>query len=135
MTLKGIAEDDFEADPTKVDPVAAPAHIEITLLRKSDGPLTKTIHRDANGAHSSDSRNCRLVAGDATRLRLQDAPHLAKVLNNLDRRSAIILGAMRENVGSCAKIVTKKMRADFPDAITRTQDYFEHRAGTRTRPL
>ena len=48
------------------------APIEITRLVKSDGPLTKRIHLDPQGALANDSRDCRMSQGTMSRLPVPD---------------------------------------------------------------
>jgi hypothetical protein len=101
------------------------AHVEITRLAKSDGPLTKRIYLDAVGKIISDASACTMAAGAANRVRIAGMHELAELIATLGQHEAIALGALRSDLPDHVQVVTKhKLDAlngtPQPDLIART---------------
>ena len=103
--------------------------IEITRLVKSDGPLTKRIHLDPQGALANDSGDCRMSQGTMSRQPLPDLRAFAALIETTPRNTAYALGTMRPGLPDSLKLVTKQdPRAGAPGFATRTQGTFVYEA-------
>jgi hypothetical protein len=68
--------DDFQSKAEFRQRETAP--FELTVFTKSDGPLTKHISLNGDGAVKSDGSECRMSRGRARRARLAGVHDLAK---------------------------------------------------------
>jgi hypothetical protein len=68
--------------------------IEIVKLVKSGGLLTKHFHVKSDGTIGSDASRCRMSAGVACRLKLEDVRELARVITVMPANAALALGAL-----------------------------------------
>ena len=113
------------------------APIEITLLAKAGGPLTKRISLAADGSLKSDGSACLMGWGGARRARFSDLYTFADCIGNLAQHEAVALGSLRLNLPGKVDITTKDKLAELngaarPSLIARTGD---HRLSCRpTRP-
>jgi hypothetical protein len=103
------------------------APVAITLFRKKGGPLTKRIRLDSNGHIISDGSECRMSAGTAERMRLDDIAALGKVIEGLQPSEAIALGALAPDLPDQVEVVTKHKFAAIngmprPDLIARSRE-------------
>jgi hypothetical protein len=101
---------------------------EITVFKKSGGPLTKRIHL-VDGKVSNDSSLCAMGSGDARRVRinLNAIASLAAIINGLGPREAYAIGRLREGLPDRVKIVVADKLAEAkgdPNVIARTKEYF-----------
>jgi hypothetical protein len=80
--------------------------IEIVLFTKDRGPLTKQISL-VDGQVKSDGSACSMAHGSARRQCLDGVEDLARLINRLDSKQAIALGAMRAGLPDEVEIVTK----------------------------
>jgi hypothetical protein len=81
--------------------------LEITLLAKDGGPLTKRIMLGKDGMPRSDGSACSMAHGEAKRLRLNGIAELAAVIDTLNSCQAIALGALRDGLPERVAITTK----------------------------
>src|SRR3954467_11372274 len=82
--------------------------LEITLLEKTGGPLTKKIKVGDDGRLISDGSACKMWAGVAHRVRLKNVPHdLARQIHHLTESQAIALGALEPALPDQVKVITK----------------------------
>jgi hypothetical protein len=96
---------------------------EITILTKSDGPLTKRISLSADGSIKSDGGACVMARGEARRVAIADVAQLATVIDGLESSQAIALGALRAGLSEQVQVVTKRQLNGAPrDIIARTGD-------------
>ena len=106
--------------------------IEITLLAKSSGPLTKRISLAADGSLKSDGSACLMGRGDARRVRFSDLHAFADCISNLVQQQAVALGSLRLDLPDKVEIITKhkleKLNgAARPDLIARTGCHIVYR--------
>jgi hypothetical protein len=104
--------------------------IQITVVRSSNGPLTKRISI-AGGKIKSDGSACRMVAGTAHRMPLDSPASLAKLLENMSSNEAIALGRLRPGLADNVKVVLKKdlTGSTSPDIVARTAEYLSYILG------
>ena len=95
--------------------------IEITILTKAGGPLTKHISLTADGSIKRDGGACVMARGVASRLAIASAADLAEVIDGLTTNQALALGALRAGLPDEVKVVTKaKLNGARPDVIARS---------------
>src|SRR5690242_16224043 len=107
------------------------ATIELALIEKSGGPLTKAISLDSAGAIKSDGAACVMLHGIASRLRLTDIGALADTINQLGSRHALTLGKLRLGLPDTIRVLTKRKINDnsTTNVVARTVDNFIYEAG------
>ena len=108
--------------------------IEITLLAKSGGPLTKRISLAADGSLKSDGSACLMGQGEARRARFTDLHVFADCIGNLAHHQAVALGSLRLGLPAKVAITTKgkleKLNgATRPNLIARTGGHIVYRTG------
>jgi hypothetical protein len=108
--------------------------IEITLLTKAGGPLTKRISLAADGSLKSDGSSCLMGRGSARRVRFSDLHAFAGCMGNLAQQQAVALGSLRLDLPDKVEIITKheleKLNgAARPDLIARNGSHIVYRAG------
>jgi hypothetical protein len=105
------------------DPVC-PIDTELTLLRKSGGPLTKTISLAADGSVHSDGSACVMSQGTAKRVKLADLGQLADLISGMTASEALALGTLRSDLPDEVRVVTKKacINGVPNNVISRTAD-------------
>src|SRR6516225_10249299 len=94
---------------------------EITVFKKSDGPLTKRLAlRD--GKIVNDSSACFMARGSAHRARIDSVQALADLINNFAPNQAYALGRRKDGIPDGAKVVRKDELngAKDPSIIART---------------
>ncbi len=108
--------------------------VEITMLLKVGGPLTKRITLGPDGSLNSDGSACIMSQGEACRLRFDDLVAFGGCINELGSHEAIALGTLRADVPDRVRITTKERLKDWngsvpPDLIARTSDHIIYRPG------
>jgi hypothetical protein len=108
--------------------------LQITVIAKSDGPLTKQISLAPDGSVRSDGSLCVMASGTARRLPITDMNTLAAAIAELGSHEAFTLGALRADLPEQVEIVTKRHLdklngAARPDIIARTADYIVFQPG------
>jgi len=108
--------------------------LQITVLAKNDGPLTKRISLAPDGSLRSDGSQCVMACGTARRLPIPDMSKLAAAIAGLGSHEALTLGALRADLPEQVEIVTKRHLdklngTDRPDIIARTGDYIDFQPG------
>ena len=128
------AQTDIHSAPPRqdVDLTAQRTDVEVTLLAKADGPLTKRIALDAAGRVISDGSGCTMAQGQATRMRLRDPAELAALIGAMPPDRAIALGRLRGDLPDDVPVVTQRKLAEgraAQGAIARTRDFIDYAAG------
>jgi hypothetical protein len=100
---------------------------EITVFKKSGGPLTKRISLAPDGSVKSDRSACVMARGTAWRLRIADVGELAAVIEKTQPDQAITLGALRAGLPDKVQVVTKRNLDGQPNTIARTAAYINYR--------
>lgn len=106
--------------------------IEITLLTKSDGPLTKRISLSPEGELISDASACVMSRGSAGRVRLECLDDLGSLIQGLGSHEAIALGALRPELADQVEVTTKHKLNEQngtaqPGVISRTGNHLHFR--------
>jgi hypothetical protein len=127
---------DAEADAVAPQPEPATGPdlavtIEITVLTKSDGPLTKRIGLAPDGSLHSDGSACLMADGSARRARFDSLHAFADFITRMRSCDALALGALRPDLPDTVHVVTKRQRSKLNGAddavITRTHDHIGYR--------
>src|SRR5690349_2516671 len=84
------------------------AMLELALVEKIGGPLTKRISLDDTGAINSDGSACVMLVGDASRLKLADVGALADAINGFRPCQALTLGRLRPGLPDTIRVLTKR---------------------------
>jgi hypothetical protein len=110
-----------------------PTIAQITVFKKSAGPLTKSIHL-VDGRISNDSSACSMAAGAARRVKidLSAIAGLAELVNGLGAREAYSIGRIKDGLPDRVKIVRADKLAEAkgdPSVIARTKDHLIFAAG------
>jgi hypothetical protein len=103
---------------------------EITVFKKSGGPLTKRIAlRDAMIVN--DSSACRMANGSARRIRIESVQALADLINSFTANEAYALGCIKEGHPDHVRVVTadKLNGASDPSVIARIKNYLVFNKG------
>src|SRR3954464_15397906 len=82
--------------------------VELVLVTKDGGPLTKQIWLDRHGKKRVDSSNCYMASGKAERLRLRTAKQLADLIDSIGSSEALCLGTLYEQYNNLVTVTTKK---------------------------
>ena len=124
----GTAPGDAAGDNRSERGQGAPrAPVEITLLKKSDGILSKVITAAVDGSPVSDGSACRMSSGMAKRMSLPDgAQTLADLIEKMAPNEALSLGRLVSSVGKSAPVTTVSRLKSAPvGAIARSRDFLE----------
>jgi hypothetical protein len=106
--------------------------VELTLLTKAGGPLTKRIALDAAGHVVSDGSACVMAEGRAERLRLAGPADLAAALGAMAPDQALALGRLRAGLPDAVPVATRRaLAASEAPAVTiaRTRDHIDYARG------
>ena len=98
---------------------------EIVKFTKSDGPLTKRICLDENGAVKSDGSACVMSRGVAHRTPVACVGSLGELIGGMRSDQAIALGALRHGLPDEVAIATRKKAVGA--VISRTTDNIIYR--------
>ena len=114
--------------------------VEITVLTKSDGILSKRISLRADGKVNSDGSECRMARGTAQRVQVAEAAGLAALISGMQSNQALALGALRSGLPETVTVITKDALekvngAPRPDVIARTGSNISFRAGKQAWAL
>jgi hypothetical protein len=103
--------------------------IEITLLAKTGGPLTKRISISPDGSLCSDGSACIMSTGAGTRTIFDSLDAFATCIGGLRSDQAIALGSLRDDLPDQVRITTKNRLNghDAPDLIARTAAFIGYR--------
>jgi hypothetical protein len=103
-------------------------NIEITVVRKADGILSKRIAlRD--GKIESDGSHCCMTNGEVRAVRLDGVEAFADLIDTMPSDQALTLGRLRDDQPEEVEIVVKDKLPDHPNAIARTAEYFVFKPG------
>jgi putative DNA primase/helicase len=106
--------------------------IELTLLTKKGGPLSKRIALGFDDKIRSDGSACLMAKGTARRLTVPDLGALAACFEHMKSTQAIALGALRDGIPDTATITTKQAlngHSVANDVIARTAENILYRPG------
>jgi hypothetical protein len=111
--------------------MSAASMIEITVLAKDGGPLTKRISLGPDGAIHADGSACAMARGSANRVTFDDLAAFAECIARLASHEAIALGALRDDLPDQVRVATKATLNGHSalDRIARTGDNFCYRPG------
>jgi hypothetical protein len=84
------------------------ATLEVTLLRKADGPLTKRISLAPDGSLRSDGSACVMVRGIARRFAFSRAQELAELITHFGADEALTLGSLCPGLPEQVEVVTAR---------------------------
>ncbi len=96
----------------------------LTIFTKNDGILTKKLSIDAEGSLQKASSQCFLDKGNCKTVEFDDLNKLNKGLDLLPPYMAVAYGITDKS--SLRLVVSKKLKSQHPDAITRTNDNFAY---------
>jgi hypothetical protein len=116
--------DDVHIKEIKQGGMTEPWRAEITVFKKSNGPLTKRIAlRD--GKIVNDSSSCRMAKGSARRVSIDNVQTLADLINSFGSSEAYALGRLKDGVADPVQVVTraKLNGAADPSIIARTKEF------------
>ena len=95
--------------------------IEFSIVTKTKGILTKRFSVK-NGELKKDSSECLLQHGKVERISAT-FPEIPAILDNLKENQAVIHGTVDHDE---VEVVSKGLKPNYPDAITRTKDIFTY---------
>ena len=98
--------------------------IQITVLSKDNGPLSKKISLGPDGKPVSDGSACVMGRGKAKRSPLNGLHHLARVIERLGSHEAPCLGRLRVDLPDEIDIVVKSKVNGGNNAIARISENF-----------
>ena len=106
----------------------------VTIIAKTDGPITKRLYINGDGTVHNDSKQCRLWEGQAKTIRLNHWTDLVGILNTMPSHQALTLGVIGYDPNGQNQwgIVAKEHEhASVPGFVTRTQDHliYQHEPG------
>ncbi len=103
---------------------------ELTLLTKSDGPLSKHIRLNGAGI-VSDGSACRMSRGTAQRRSLDSALALADMIADMRPNQALALGHLRDDLPEAVNVVCRADLSDKndPNTIARTGEFLRYTPG------
>jgi hypothetical protein len=106
---------------------------ELTLFKKTDGPLTKKIALDGNGGVVTDASGCFMTCGAAMRAEIADVGALGALIRDMRSEHALALGSLRADLPRQVHIITKNAinGAAPPGTIARTKANLIYRNGAR----
>jgi hypothetical protein len=105
--------------------------LQLTVLTKSGGPLTKRISLADNGLLKSDGSACIMSSGTARRFEFSHVQQVAALIEQLGSHQAIALGRLRPGLSDEVEVTTRRKLngAHHPNLIARTHDYLIYRSG------
>jgi hypothetical protein len=105
--------------------------MQVTIIAKSGGPLTKRISLAADGSLRSDRSACVMSRGTAKRFTFADVEQFATLIQDFGPHQAIALGGLRPDLPDEVSVTTKRKLngAQEPAVIARTSEYFVFRPG------
>jgi len=103
--------------------------IEVTVLRKDRGILSKRISLTADGEVVSDGSACARGPGRARRRRVAGLAELAELIGGMKPIECLCLCPLRADLGDDVVIATVEELANNPHAVARTAENLGYRAG------
>jgi hypothetical protein len=97
---------------------------QLTVIAKSNGPLTKQISLNPDDTLKSDGSACIMSHGSARRVELNSAQEFADLIGSLGSREAITLGTLRDDLPDEVRVVARHRLNGAAGVIARTQDFF-----------
>ena len=113
------------------------SEFEITVLRKSDGALSKHITLTKSGKIKADGSACRMTRGQARRVKLKGVAELAELIEPMGSSEALALGRLRAGLPDKVRIIRKDELDDATPSgtIARTTDYIVFAPGKPAYPV
>jgi uncharacterized tellurite resistance protein B-like protein len=105
------------------------ATIELALIEKTGGPLTKRISLDDGGRLKSDGSACVMTRGRASRLKLRGIGEFAEAIQRFEPRHAITLGGLRPGLPDDVVVLVKSKANGADNIVARTAENFRYRPG------
>ena len=107
------------------------APMEVAIIAKSGGPLTKRISLAADGSLKSDGSACVMSRGTAKRFTFAGVGQFATLIEHFAPHQAITLGGLRPDLPNEVSVTTKRKLngAQESEVVARTSDYFVFRPG------
>jgi hypothetical protein len=102
---------------------------QLTVIAKSNGPLTKQISLSADGSLKSDGSACVMSRGWAWRIELNSPQQLVDLISGLGSSEAITLGTLRDDLPNKARVVARHRLNGAAGVIARTRDFIGFRPG------
>jgi hypothetical protein len=96
---------------------------QLTVIAKSNGPLTKRISLNPDGTVKSDGSACVMSRGSARRVELSSVKELANLIGSLGSREAITLGTLRDDLPNKVQVVARHRLNGAAGVIARTRDF------------
>ncbi len=103
--------------------------IEVTVLKKDRGILSKRISLNADGEVVSDGSACAMAHGRARRRRVAGLAELAELIGGMKPIECLCLCPLRADLGDDVVIATVEELANNPHAVARTAENLGYRAG------
>jgi hypothetical protein len=105
--------------------------MQVTVIAKSGGPLTKRILLAPDGSLSSDGSACVMSRGTAKRFIFADVERFATLIEHFRPDQAIALGGLRPDLPDEVLVTTKRKLNGGQESrvIARTSDYFVFQPG------
>jgi len=100
--------------------------MQVTILTKTDGPLTKRVWLGAEDTVRSDGSACIMSSGTARRFMFAHVDEVAALIEGLGPREAIALGGLRPDLPEQVEVTTKRRLngANRSNLISRSRDFF-----------
>jgi hypothetical protein len=107
------------------------ATMQVTIIAKSGGPLTKRISLAADGSLTSDGSACVMSRGTAKRFAFAGVEQFATLIEHFGPHQAIALGGLRPDLPDEVSVTTKRKlnSAQESGVIARTSDYLVFQPG------
>ena len=105
--------------------------MEVAIIAKSGGPLTKRISLAADGSLKSDGSGCVMSRGTAKRFTFAGVGQFATLIEHFAPHQAITLGGLRPDLPNEVEVVTKRRLNGNanPQLVARTREFFTYRPG------
>jgi hypothetical protein len=102
------------------------APMEVAIIAKGGGPLTKRISLAADGSLKSDGSACVMSRGTAKRFTFAGVGQFATLIEHFAPHQAITLGGLRPDLPHEVSVTTKRKLngAQESEVVARTSDYF-----------
>jgi hypothetical protein len=105
--------------------------LQLTILAKRGGPLTKRISLVDNGVLESNGSACIVSSGTARRFEFSRVQQIAALIEQLGPHQATTLGQLRPGLSDEVEVTTRRKLngTDHRNLIARTHDYLIYRSG------
>jgi hypothetical protein len=129
-----LDEDEGAPEPQPPPAPSLTVTYELTVLAKDGGPLTKRISLNPDGTLVADGSACVMSRGKARRVQVTGLTAFGSLINSLEQKEAIALGALREGLPEEVEVTTKEQIEKFefdpdvpPGLVARTATFIVFR--------